>query len=161
LTTPAAVWPSPRGRGAATGSAWNCSGWRQAGVEVLASALTADEQWELGLEDEPQACAAHGIEFVGLPIPDLGAPQDSLAFLGEVGRLTAALRLGRNVAVHCRQGVGRSGLVAVAVMVALGSPLEAALQAVSLARGLSVPETQEQRNWLEALSGALSRLEAK
>jgi len=133
-------------------------GLRQEGVEILVSALRADEQRELGLEAEPQFCAEHGIEFVNLPIPDLGAPQDSPTFLTRVGRLAAAVRAGQHVAVHCRQSVGRSGLVVVAIMVALGSPLEAALQVVSAARGLSVPETQEQRNRLEVHSGELSRL---
>ncbi|MGD0220914.1 MAG: hypothetical protein ABSF71_01145 [Terriglobia bacterium] len=69
-------------------------------------------------------------------------------FLKRVGHLASAIRAGRHVAVHCRQSVGRSGLVAAAVMVALGSPLDAALHDISIARGVTVPETQEQRDWL-------------
>jgi len=131
---------------------------RQEGVDILVSALTDDEQCELDLETEPQVCAAKGIEFVNLPIPDLGAPQDSSRFLTRVGQLAGSIRAGRQVAVHCRQSVGRSGLVAIAVMVALGNPLEAALNTVSVARGLSVPETEDQRNWLATHSDALSGL---
>jgi len=81
-------------------------------------------------------------------MPDLGAPLDSPMFLKRVGHLASAIRAGRHVAVHCRQSVGRSGLVAAAVMVALGSPLDAALHDISIARGVTVPETQEQRDWL-------------
>jgi len=134
---------------------------RQEGVDVLVSALTMDEQQELGLQAESQACAANGIEFVNLPVPDLGVPQDSAAFLTVVGRLAVAIQAGEHVAVHCRQSVGRSGLVAAGILIVLGSSLEAALRAVSDARGLSVPETKEQRNWLEAHSGVLSRLASR
>src|SRR5215471_1826935 len=37
---------------------------RREGVEILVSALTEDEQRELGLAEEPQLAAAHGMEFV-------------------------------------------------------------------------------------------------
>ena len=131
---------------------------RQAGVDVLVSALMDDEQSELGLETEAQTCTSQGIEFVNLPMPDLGTPLDSPNFLSRIAELAAALRNGRSVAVHCRQSVGRSGLIATAIMIALGNEMEAAIQIMSKARGVSVPETQEQRNWLATHSPALSKL---
>ena len=99
---------------------------RQHGVEIMVSALAADERRELGLETEAETCAAHGIEFVSLPIPDLGAPQDSEAFMTAVRHLAEAIHDGHYLAVHCRQSVGRSGLVAVAILIALGTSLKAA-----------------------------------
>jgi protein-tyrosine phosphatase len=59
-----------------------------------------------------------------------------------------ALESGKNVAVHCRQGIGRSGLIVGGVLVAAGEEPNAALKAIEESRGLDVPETDEQRQWL-------------
>jgi protein-tyrosine phosphatase len=52
------------------------------------------------------------------------------------------------VAIHCRGGIGRSSLMAAAVLVQLGAAPEQAWDTVSVARGMPVPETEEQRAWL-------------
>ena len=74
-------------------------------------------------------------------------------------RIGAALDEGNNVAVDCRQGVGRSGLIAAGVLVATGTGWEKAIDTVSTSRGLSIPETREQLQWLEHLASEL-RVEA-
>ena len=127
------------------------------GVAVLVSLLRADEQVELALENEAAACQAHGVEFLALPVEDLGAPSDSAAFVKAVRGLASLIRSGTSVAVHCRQSVGRSGLLAVAIAVAVGVPLESAIQEVSAARGVQVPETTVQNDWLRRNVGQLSQ----
>ncbi len=62
--------------------------------------------------------------------------------------LKGDLSSGKNVLIHCRQGIGRSGLIAVCLLIDSGLPLEEALRILSSARGLPVPETAEQRQWL-------------
>jgi protein-tyrosine phosphatase len=62
--------------------------------------------------------------------------------------IVEALDAGRNVAVHCRQGIGRSGMIVGGVLVAAGTELSSALRAVTGSRGVEVPETEEQRRWL-------------
>jgi len=57
----------------------------------------------------------------------------------------------KNAGVHCRQGIGRSGLVASGVLMSSGIKANEAMQIVSSARGISVPETPEQRRWIEEL----------
>jgi protein-tyrosine phosphatase len=128
------------------------------GVRVLVSLLRGDEQIELGLENEAAACVAQGVEFIALPVPDLGAPIDSSEFVQVVDDLAAQLRAGMSVAVHCRQSVGRSGLLAVSIAVAVGVTLESALEAVSTARGVRVPETPAQAEWLRRNVNVLSGL---
>jgi protein-tyrosine phosphatase len=118
------------------------------GVGVVVSMLRADEQIELGLENEAATCLAQGVEFVALPVPDLGAPIEASEFIQAVRGLVARLRAGTSVAVHCRQSVGRSGLLAVSIAVAAGVTLESALEKVSSARGVRVPETAVQGEWL-------------
>jgi len=43
---------------------------RQAGVDVIVSALTAPEAEELGLVAEAQECAQNGLLFISFPIED-------------------------------------------------------------------------------------------
>jgi protein-tyrosine phosphatase len=118
------------------------------GVDVLVSLLTRPEQQELGLEDEASACTAFGIEFVSVPVADLGVPENARSFIAEVSRLATTLQAKGFVAVHCRQSVGRSGLLATSIAVALGVPLGRAVEVISAARGVRVPETPDQMAWL-------------
>jgi protein-tyrosine phosphatase len=55
------------------------------------------------------------------------------------------------VAVHCWGGVGRSSLIAAAVLVGRGTDAEQAWARIAEARGVPVPETDEQRAWVTAL----------
>jgi len=57
---------------------------------------------------------------------------------------------GVNTVVHCRAGIGRTGMVAVGVLLHAGLEPEAALEHVAKARGIAVPDTSEQRDWLFA-----------
>src|SRR5262249_7719533 len=118
------------------------------GVSTIVSLLGRDEDEELGLLDEARICAAFGIAFVALPVPDLAAPSDADAFVHLARRLAERLRGGAHVAIHCRQSVGRSGMLAVSVAVACRLTLQAAIEIVSAARGVAVPETDAQREWL-------------
>jgi hypothetical protein len=71
-----------------------------------------------------------------------------------VGRITGFLEEGKNVAVHCRQGVGRSGLIAAGALMSSGIATEEAIDLVGIARGLTVPETPDQLEWLRHLPSA-------
>ena len=68
--------------------------------------------------------------------------------------LSSALEHGKNVAVHCRQGIGRSGLIAAGLLVMSGMGIEKAIDAVSAARGRSIPETSAQFEWFRRLPTA-------
>jgi protein-tyrosine phosphatase len=128
------------------------------GVRVLVSLLCADEQIEPRLENEAAVCLTQGVAFIALPVPDLGAPIDTREFVQTVQDLAALLRAGKSVAVHCRQSVGRSGLLAVSIAVAVGVALESAIEDVSTARGVRVPETAAQIEWLRRNEDELSGL---
>ena len=67
-------------------------------------------------------------------------------------KLRSELGAGKNVAVHCRQGIGRSGLVAASLLSLSGIDPATAFQQVSAARGLPVPETPEQKRWVTRLA---------
>jgi protein-tyrosine phosphatase len=65
--------------------------------------------------------------------------------------MTTILEDGRNVAIHCRQSVGRSGLIAAGLLVTSGTDVDKAVRLVSAARGQIVPETDVQLQWIRHL----------
>ncbi|MBA4188503.1 MAG: tyrosine protein phosphatase [Planctomycetaceae bacterium] len=148
-----AVAPRPRG------GDWlddEISAWGRAGVTMLVSMLTPEEARELDLEAEGAMSAEHGINFRSLPVPDRDVPASRPAFRELVEGIVRELEAGRRVAVHCRQGIGRAGLVAVGVLIASGIAPDTAVATVSAARGMSVPETPDQRRWLDEFTEDMS-----
>jgi protein-tyrosine phosphatase len=123
---------------------------REAGVDVLVSMLTASEIRELDLTQEPIASQNAGIRFVALPTPDRSIPELQ-AFRELIGELTEELRDGRHVVAHCRMGIGRSSMVAAALLMANGMAPQDAWTAIREVRGMEVPDTSEQRTWIEAV----------
>lgn len=127
------------------------SGWRRSGIDVVVSLLEIDESDQLGLLEESKVAEANGIRFISFPIPDRGVPPSVPAAVSLMSNIAGALDEGKNVAVHCRQGIGRSGLIAAGVLATSGLNPEDAIEAVSSARGLPVPETSAQRLWIQGL----------
>ena len=126
-------------------------GWR-----VLVSALERSEQGDLGLAQERAVAEAHGLFFLEFPIPDRGTPDvaKTIVLVREIARYLVS---GSSVAVHCRMGIGRSSLICAATMVALGERPEAAWPTLADARGVPVPDTEDQRRWLDAFVRGLKR----
>ena len=118
----------------------------------MVSLLESDEAAQLDLAGEPGAADASGIGFISFPIPDRSVPDSTFAAIALMTRIANALGEGKNVAVHCRQGIGRSGLIAAGVLITSGVSPGDAIRAVSAARGVGIPETIRQRQWVERLA---------
>ena len=129
-------------------------GWRAAGIDTVVSLLTPPEEAELGLEREHGLCHRNFLEFLSFPITDREVPTSFAEAVQLIQRLESTLRNGRNVAIHCRQGIGRSGIIAAGLLVDAGLAPDEALARVSRARGLTVPDTPEQRDWVARLGSA-------
>ena len=123
-------------------------GWRKEGVDVVVSLLTESENEELDLTREATVVREKGIRFSSFPIEDRGVPSSSAKIDKLVEQLRTEIQQGKSVVIHCRQGVGRSSLLSAAVLVMGGEDLKPVLSHISQVRGLEVPETAEQRNWL-------------
>ena len=146
------ILPRPRG------GDWledEAKAWHQAGIDVVVSLLEPEEEAQLLLEGEAAAAAAGELQFETFPIPDRGVPASRESVAELANGIVQALEKGKNVAVHCRQGIGRSALIVGAVMVAAGNEPETALEIIERSRGLEVPETAEQRQWLQGFSSWL------
>jgi protein-tyrosine phosphatase len=129
--------------------------WHRSGVNGVVSLLTRDEEAEFDLVAERDLCRASGIEFWSFPIIDRAIPASMEAFSDFVTALARQLANGKNLAVHCRQGIGRAGLVAICLLILSGMEREAAIARVSSTRGCPVPETPDQRRWIEAFAKSL------
>jgi protein-tyrosine phosphatase len=130
--------------------------WRRAGISAVLSLLTPDEERDLDLCHEASEVRRQGMEFSSYPIPDRQIPRSEANWAEVLEGINLSLLAGKNVVVHCRQGIGRSGLAAACLLVKKGMSPGAAVESVSAARGMSVPETVEQRDWIDHYAAALT-----
>jgi protein-tyrosine phosphatase len=124
------------------------AGWKAAGIGLVVSLLEAEEVFELGLRQEVELCRRHGMEFMSFPIKDRGVPASIDAAHALARSITGRLEDGTAVAVHCRAGIGRSSLIAACALVCSGYDADAAFALIGKARGLHVPDTEQQREWV-------------
>jgi protein-tyrosine phosphatase len=124
------------------------AGWKAEGIDAVVSLLEQHEVAELELQQEPMLCETAGIEFVSFPIPDRGVPESMRETQRLVRSLSAAVADGNAVAIHCRAGIGRSSLIAACVLVLNGYDPDSAFAAIAKARGIEVPDTEIQREWV-------------
>ncbi len=117
-------------------------------VSKLVSLLTDDDMAALDLVEEASAAGAQGIEFIRFPVVDFGLPDPEL-LRAEVSRLCEALRQGESIAIHCRAGIGRTGVLASCILKGLGYASEDAMAHVAAARRVSIPDTEAQREFIE------------
>ena len=140
-----AVMPRPRG------GDWledEIRGLKQLGIDILVSLLTPEEEAYLGLEEEGATARAHGLEFFSHPVLDRNVPDSPKETWTLAARLADRFQAGKKITVHCRMGIGRSPLLLACILVSRGLEPDDAWKAIGTARGLPVPDTLEQRDWL-------------
>ncbi len=123
--------------------------------------LLPEEIRELLLAREPDVCRELGLGFFHDPVPDHGAPAALEPTAGLACRLAGEVRRGTGVAIHCRAGVGRSSLVAAAVLLLSGVPLPDAWARLRAARGWPLPGTRRQGAWVDRFAASLRRLDLR
>jgi len=84
--------------------------WQKTDLTRIVSLLTPIAVADLDLNKEEAWCKTYGIQFMSFPIPDRSAPASQKAVVALVHQLENALKAGERIAVHCRQGIGRSSL---------------------------------------------------
>jgi protein-tyrosine phosphatase len=103
--------------------------------------------------DYARLLSSDGLNFsvMRLPIRDFGVPESVPAFRLATHRIADALQSGERIVMHCRGGIGRTGLVAEAVLIELGVPPAEARSLVAAAG--SRCETAEQVAFLRKAYG--------
>ena len=116
------------------------------GATAVVSLITDEELDFLSVRDLPRAVRDRHMEWWHAPIPDGRPPgpdfEDAWAVAGEAIR--DRLRLGFDVLVHCRGGLGRAGTVAARLLVELGASPDDAIRRVREARSPHAIETSSQ-----------------
>jgi protein-tyrosine phosphatase len=78
-------------------------GWETAGLDVVVSLLTAQENSDLGLLDEEAITQRKGLSFISFPIADYSVPSSQESTRNLVVTLDELLLSGRKIGIHCRQ----------------------------------------------------------
>lgn len=123
--------------------------WKKDGVHQVVSLLEPDEADKLGLTNVAYLCGKFSLQFAALPFPERGVPPSVEDTAALVQSLKAQLQSRKKVAIFCRTGMGRSALVAACVLCCFGHDAKKAFGFVSSARGFMVPDTPQQREWVE------------
>jgi protein-tyrosine phosphatase len=121
---------------------------KDSGIQTLVSLLEHWEAGSLGLANEGPAAVHAGLNFFSYPFPYSRVPMDKASFQHFVTGLVDRLRAGEAVGVHCRGSIGRSAIVVACTLIHLGWQPKAALEAITEARGVPVPDTHEQEDWI-------------
>lgn len=118
------------------------------GIKLVVSLLETNEARTLGLDAEREQVKALGMDFVSFPIPDMGIPTSVEKFASLSKMLLQQVDAGVNTLMHCHAGIGRSGLMAAGILLHCDLSPQQAFSHVSKIRGIRVPETHQQEDWL-------------
>lgn len=109
---------------------------KAAGAEALITLMPAGELEQNQAAELPALCAARNLEWFHLPVADEQVPLDDFASAwGQAReRIRVLLGEGRSIAIHCKGGSGRTGLIAARILIDRGLPCPEAIAMVQALR---------------------------
>jgi protein-tyrosine phosphatase len=130
--------------------------WHQLRNEAVGAIICLTEEYEIRLKSSKYAEALESgtvpCSVLPFEIREGGVPEDRDAFWALANEVANRLQSGEAVLIHCAGGVGRTAMLAISVLLALGEPMEEAESIVS--RAGSTVETMPQ---IEMLSWCATR----
>lgn len=107
-----------------------------AGASALLTLMPTEELTQNEVENLPGQCQQRDIEWFHLPVEDDQAPGDRFQAAWDVNRerIKQLLTEGKNIAIHCKGGSGRTGLIAAQLLIECGVPLREAISDVQALR---------------------------
>ena len=121
------------------------------GATAVVSLITREEIRDLEVQNLSRAVADRHMEWWHLPIPDgqPPGPEFEKAWVHAGAAIRDRLRLGFDVLVHCKGGLGRAGTVAARLLVEFGERPDDAIDRVREARSPNALETREQERHVQ------------
>lgn len=115
---------------------------------IVVSMTTLSEMTEFGAEMLGVDVRERAARWAHLPVADFGVPDEQVEkdWPKVAVSVLTSLRGGGRVLVHCMGGCGRSGMVALRLMIEAGEPVDLALGRLRAVRPCAV-ETDEQFEW--------------
>ncbi len=117
--------------------------------------MEKSEAEELGLAEQIAQRQSQDVEFIQYPIQDRGLPETE-TFKDLVIEICGDLEGGKAVAVHCRAGIGRTGVLASCILLHNGFEFKDAVSKISAARGVQIPDTKDQLNFIKTYAEGLA-----
>ena len=121
------------------------------GATAVVSLITREEIRDLEVQNLSRAVADRHMEWWHLPIPDgqPPGPEFEKAWVHAGAAIRDRLRLGFDVLVHCKGGLGRAGTVAARLLVEFGERPDDAIDRVREARSPNALETRDQERHVQ------------
>lgn len=119
------------------------------GGAAVVSLMESHEFALLGVPQFETGICQSSLAWYHLPIRDMSVPTDQFEMLWQkhAAELYSLLRTGKSLVIHCRGGLGRTGMIAARMLVEMGeSPLEA-VKRVRTARERAI-ETFDQEQYV-------------
>lgn len=120
---------------------------RDHGISRLVCLVEEHELESLGIPHLLTQAESEGLQALHVPLPDGGTPKDPEAMEALVASVLGWLAAGEDVFLHCWAGLGRTGTVAAACLIARGCNPSEAVDLVRKVRPGAV-ETSRQENFL-------------
>ncbi|MFT5258798.1 MAG: protein-tyrosine phosphatase [Saprospiraceae bacterium] len=117
-------------------------------VNQIICLLEVAETTSLGLKKEAELTQQYSMQFLQYPIEDLHLPASVASFSALSQQLYQDIKQGVNTVIHCRAGIGRTGMLCAAILANAGFSAPQAIDHISNHRGVKVPDTDEQVEWL-------------
>lgn len=121
---------------------------RESGAVAVLTVMEAQELRELGVPEIGEAVEQAGMDWHHLPMPEGGVPDANVEnlWLYSGHRVRESLAAGKRILIHCKGGLGRTGMIAARLMVELGEPPADAIRAVRKARPDTIETAQQKRH---------------
>ena len=131
---------------------------KQAGAQAVITLTPDEEMARLGVEDLPDACRSQGLAWLHLPVEDdaVPAPLFHERWQAQKVRAQRILDQGGALAIHCKGGSGRTGLLAAIILLERGNKLERVLSMVQALRPKAL-KLQAHADYLARMSRAADR----
>ena len=128
---------------------------KQAGASAVISLMPASELATNGAEDIGKQCQAQDMAWFHLPVADEQVPLEDFGQGWKASKQSILERLnaGQDIAIHCKGGSGRTGLIAARIMVEAGIPRADAIAQVQALRPKAIQHPAH-INWITQFDAA-------
>jgi len=145
--------PCPGTQGGSLASALDTL--KTAGAEALITLMPAGELEQNQASELPARCAERDLAWFHLPVADEQVPLDDFdsAWAQARERIQTLLGEGRSIAIHCKGGSGRTGLIAARILIDRGLPRADAIALVQALRPKAIRHPAHLA-WIEQFDAA-------